>query len=75
MGSNARQSTSERGPLGRIALHVSRIHADVNGVVGGYLRDLAFAQSSDPGLAAPTVEQYRTVITAACGTSPSSAIR
>jgi Helix-hairpin-helix domain len=29
-----------------MAVHGSRTHADVNAVVGGYLRDLAFAQSS-----------------------------
>ena len=28
------------------AVHTSRTYADVNAVVGGYLRDLAFAQSS-----------------------------
>ena len=28
------------------AVHASRTHADVNAAVGGYLRDLAFAQSS-----------------------------
>src|SRR4030095_7920897 len=30
------------------AVHTSRTHADVNAVVGGHLRDLAFAQSSKP---------------------------
>src|SRR4029434_9458376 len=29
-----------------MAVHTSRNYADVNAVVGGYLRDLAFAQSS-----------------------------
>ena len=29
-----------------MAVHTSRTYADVNAVVGGYLRDLAFAQSS-----------------------------
>src|SRR5947207_15273564 len=29
-----------------MAVQSSRTHADVNAVVGGYLRDLAFAQSS-----------------------------
>ena len=27
-------------------MHASRTYADVNAIVGGYLRDLAFAQSS-----------------------------
>ena len=29
-----------------MAVQASRVYADVNAVVGGYLRDLAFAQSS-----------------------------
>jgi hypothetical protein len=33
-----------------MAVHRSRTHADVNAVVGGYLRDLAFAQSSQQKL-------------------------
>ena len=32
--------------MGGMAMHAPRIYADVNAVVGGYLRDLAFAQSS-----------------------------
>ena len=32
--------------MGAMAVPEPRIHADVNAVVGGYLRDLAFAQSS-----------------------------
>src|SRR6185295_6355989 len=31
-----------------MAVHTSRTYADVNAVVGGYLRDLAFAQPSQP---------------------------
>ena len=32
--------------MGAMAVQGPRIYADVNAVVGGYLRDLAFAQSS-----------------------------
>ena len=32
--------------MGGMAVQGPRIYADVNAVVGGYLRDLAFAQSS-----------------------------
>jgi hypothetical protein len=31
-----------------VALQESRTYADINAVIGGYLRDLAFAQSSQP---------------------------